>query len=135
MSESNKNHKGGKIVNSNMENTQHAQHRKEDSRGRRMGFQKKNRSNNNMNASQSGGNHSRKNTSENYAGRERGTNKSHQRENIHMSRSSQSYQNSIKSATKSRALETVEDIRQDIGRIEKEIELEISEIRSLRLGI
>lgn len=31
--------------------------------------------------------------------------------------------------------ETIEDIRTDIARIEKEIELELKEIRSLRLGV
>lgn len=34
-----------------------------------------------------------------------------------------------------RAEETVEDIRRDISRIEKEIELEIKEIKSLRMGL
>ncbi len=36
---------------------------------------------------------------------------------------------------RARALETVEDIRADIARIEKEIELEIKEIRGMRLGL
>ena len=36
---------------------------------------------------------------------------------------------------KPRAEETVEDIAADIGRIEKEIELELKEIKSMRLGV
>lgn len=38
-------------------------------------------------------------------------------------------------AIKPRAEETVDDIVVDIGRIEKEIELELKEIRSMRLGV
>ncbi len=38
-------------------------------------------------------------------------------------------------AIKPRAEETVNDIAADIGRIEKEIELELKEIRSMRLGV
>ena len=122
-------------MNNNLESTQLAQQKKEDSRGKKMGFQRKNRSNNNVNATQNGNNQARKNASENSASRDRGLNKGYQRENTHMTRSSQPHQGAIKGATKSKATETVEDIKQDIGRIEKEIELEISEIRSLRLGI
>jgi hypothetical protein len=44
-------------------------------------------------------------------------------------------QYSQRPAIKPRAEETVEDIAVDIGRIEKEIELELKEIRSLRLGV
>lgn len=36
---------------------------------------------------------------------------------------------------KIKAIETVEDIQVDIGRLEKEIELELKEIRGLRLGL
>jgi hypothetical protein len=35
----------------------------------------------------------------------------------------------------SKAEETAEDIRNDIERIEKEIEIEIKEIKNMRLGI
>lgn len=37
--------------------------------------------------------------------------------------------------SKPRADETVDDIKQDIIRIEKEIKLELKEIRSMKLGI
>ncbi len=40
-----------------------------------------------------------------------------------------------RSQNKVKAVETIDDIRADISRIEKEIELEIKEIRSLRLGL
>ena len=40
-----------------------------------------------------------------------------------------------KMAGKTRANETIEDIREDIARIEKEIQLEIKEIKSMRLGL
>jgi len=40
-----------------------------------------------------------------------------------------------RTAIKPRAEETVEDIAADIVRIQKEIELELKEIRSLRLGV
>ena len=36
---------------------------------------------------------------------------------------------------KPRALETIEDVKQDIIRIEKEIELEIREIKNVKLGL
>jgi len=44
-------------------------------------------------------------------------------------------QNSQRPAIKPRSEETVEDIAADIGRIEKEIELELREIQSMRLGL
>lgn len=43
--------------------------------------------------------------------------------------------NSSRYGSKSRAAETIDDIKIDIARIEKEIELEIKEIRSMRLGL
>lgn len=44
-------------------------------------------------------------------------------------------QHSQRPVIKPRAEETVEDIAIDIGRIEKEIELELKEIKSMRLGM
>lgn len=44
-------------------------------------------------------------------------------------------QNFQRPAIKPRSEETVEDIAADIGRIEKEIELELREIQSMRLGL
>jgi len=42
---------------------------------------------------------------------------------------------SSKGNSRVKSEETIEDIRTDIARIEKEIELELKEIRSLRLGV
>jgi len=42
---------------------------------------------------------------------------------------------SSKGSGRVKSEETIEDIRTDIARIEKEIELELKEIRSLRLGV
>ena len=60
-----------------------------------------------------------------YAGREREANPSH----------NASAQNSMPRYNRIKTEETVEDIQMDISRIEKEIELEIKEIRSLRIGL
>lgn len=45
----------------------------------------------------------------------------------------QNYSGAIKNTTKYRAEETVDDIREDIARLEKEIHMEIKEIRSMKL--
>jgi len=45
------------------------------------------------------------------------------------------YYNGMKNEKKQKAEETIEDIKADILRIEKEIKLEINEIRSLKLGL
>ncbi len=63
--------------------------------------------------------------------------KNYHRENTNQNRENkepyrQHYQ---RTAIKPQAEETVEDITMDISRIEKEIELELKEIKSLRLGV
>lgn len=45
------------------------------------------------------------------------------------------YNRNTKYSNKSKAEETLEDVKQDIVRIEKEIRLEIEEIKTLKLGL
>jgi len=46
-----------------------------------------------------------------------------------------SYQNNTSRYNKIREEETINDIKEDIARLEKEIELEIKEIKSIKLGL
>ncbi len=72
---------------------------------------------------------------DNAYGRDNSQSRSFQRENG--SRQGYSHQSSASrfNSNRIRAVETAEDIKADIMRIEKEIELEIKEIRSMRLGL
>ena len=55
---------------------------------------------------------------------------------IILPRQNYSYQNSqTRFNTRVKTIETVEDIKADIVRIEKEIDLEIKEIKTMRLGL
>ncbi|HEX9058668.1 MAG TPA: hypothetical protein VF941_00650 [Clostridia bacterium] len=66
---------------------------------------------------------------------------SYQTKNTYRDNRDSSYRNGFHSQTstrnsiKNRADDSIEDIKADITRIEKEIELEIKEIKSLRLGL
>lgn len=66
--------------------------------------------------------------------RENGNYRSYNRDNYQ--RQGHPYQNSgPRYNQRIRADETIDDIKMDISRIEKEIELELKEIKSLRLGM
>jgi hypothetical protein len=85
---------------------------------------------------ESSSSHNRDNTQtrDNNQSRDNTQNRGFQREN--QPRQNYSYQNSqIKFNTRVKTVETVEDIKADIARIEKEIELEIKEIKTMRLGL
>lgn len=56
------------------------------------------------------------------------------RDNYHRQHSGY-HNNYNKPAERVKAIETLEDIKADITRIEKEIQLEIKEIKSIRLGL
>lgn len=62
---------------------------------------------------------------------------SHNNKGYHKSSSwsRSSYQNNASRYNKIREEETINDIKEDIVRLEKEIELEIKEIRSIKLGL
>jgi hypothetical protein len=112
------------------------QSKKEDTRSRKEDFQKRHKSRVNNLQTLQGGNQPRKNGSEQPTNRERSFGKNHTRDNAYPGRNNHQYQAPpAKHTAKAKAVETIDDIRMDIGRIEKEIELEIKEIRSLRLGI
>jgi len=91
--------------------------------------QKSNNSNNSNNVLGGRGNrstHTQVSHRENTQGKAGGRN-AYFRQNHSSQFSEQKYNNRVK------ADETVDDIREDIARIEKEIDLEIKEIRSLKL--
>ncbi|WP_024832815.1 hypothetical protein [Ruminiclostridium josui] len=68
--------------------------------------------------------------------RENNHQRNYHRDNFQGRENRESYkQHFQRSAIKPRAEETVEDIANDIIRIQKEIDLELKEIRSMRLGV